>query len=134
MATSDHPEPIRRAIRVLLPAHPRAAAQARAAAADFLSREGAPAGLDRYDVLLAVSELVTNAVQAGSRRIELEIALATHSLILLVEDDADGWPIEQARSDVTERGRGLAIVAHLTDRWTVEQTDIGKKVVATFVA
>jgi anti-sigma regulatory factor (Ser/Thr protein kinase) len=118
-------------MKVDLAPHPRAAAQARAAATDFLEQEAAPRGTNREDALLIVSELVTNAVKAGAHRVSIELRLKGRALTIQVEDDAHGWPAAQHPGDDAESGRGLAIVGLLADTWDVRKTRRGKKVVAT---
>ena len=119
-------------MRVELPPHPRAAAQARAATSDFLEREAPAGGTNREDALLVVSELVTNAVTAGARQVSIELRLKGRALTLRVDDDAAGWPAVQDASEYAESGRGLAIVELLADSWDVRKTRKGKTTVATF--
>lgn len=119
-------------MKVELPAHARSVAAARRATADFLRDQGAPSGISADDAVLAVSELVTNAVQAGAGRILLELTLRDGVLTLLVEDDAPGRPAAQPFTDDSERGRGLGIVARVADHWGVHPTRRGKAVVARF--
>jgi len=99
---------------------------------DFLRDRGAPSGISVDDAVLAVSELVTNAVQAGADRIVLELTLEGDVLTIQVEDDAPGRPAAREFTDDSERGRGLGIVARIADHWGVHQTDRGKAVVARF--
>jgi anti-sigma regulatory factor (Ser/Thr protein kinase) len=84
------------------------------------------------DVVLAVSELVTNAVEAGATSIELCVDVTKHDITMSVDDDTAGWPTLAAPDPNSTRGRGLAIVAKTADNWDVERTRQGKKVTACF--
>lgn len=82
------------------------------------------------DAALVVSELVTNAVQAGAEHITVQIQAEEGWLALRVIDDAGGWPVEH-HSDVDEiHGRGLFITAQVADRWTATELQVGKAVSA----
>jgi anti-sigma regulatory factor (Ser/Thr protein kinase) len=78
-------------------------------------------GID--DLLVACSELVTNAVRhaTGSNdQVALRVFAAGDSIVFEVEDDGDGfaWPVSKVMADVLaddENGRGLFIVEALTD-------------------
>jgi len=118
-------------VKVQLHATARAAGQARAATTTFLTRESLHT-VSRDDALLAVSEIVTNAVKAGANHICLEMASSGASLTILVEDDAEGWPTVQHPSYDSESGRGLNIVEQLADAWDVRRTQHGKVVTVTF--
>lgn len=109
----------------------RAPAAARRHVAEFLS--GPNVSTDVVDdVILAVSELVTNAVEAGATLVELGIYLAEYEITLSVNDDTGGWPTLVLANPYTIRGRGLAIVAEAADYWDVQRTRYGKKVTACF--
>ena len=77
---------------------------------------------------LIVSELVTNAVNAGSR--ELDVTLAAHRdhLRIAVRDDAPGRPEPRSAAPTDSHGRGLEIVAALSHRWGVDPSPDGKQV------
>jgi hypothetical protein len=77
---------------------------------------------------LVVSELVTNAVQAGSRSAEVTVSVHRTCLELRVGDDAGGHP-ELLDSALTDNyGRGLLIVDALSGSWGVRPTATGKQV------
>lgn len=80
------------------------------------------------DAAIIASELVTNAVTAGSTEIELFLALRDGSVYLEVSDDAEGTvtPMDPSPSDV--KGRGLRVVEGLSSRWGVTTADGGKLV------
>lgn len=90
------------------------------------------------DALVVTSELATNAMlHSGSDFFTLELAQpAAGTVVIAVTDDGEVPPeaVEQRPADLTSRsgelttGRGLAIVAALSDRWGVEPTVSGKRV------
>jgi two-component sensor histidine kinase len=85
----------------------------------------------RDDVLLMVSELVTNAVEHGCRPGEpilLNVSIARRLLRVDVTDRTVAPPVLRRVSADRIDGRGLWIVEQLADRWGVDVTDIGKSV------
>ena len=85
------------------------------------------------DAALVMSELVTNAVVhgAGAGGTVTVGVQAGPELVLWVADASPGVPLQRAAGADAETGRGLEILGQLTTRWGVEQTDDGKRVVAT---
>jgi PAS domain S-box-containing protein len=88
---------------------------------------------DSGRVLLVVSELVTNAVVNGASRVRarvLALGGPSGALRVEVEDDAPGEVPFDASMPLAgaERGRGLAIVEALADRWGVRRMHTGKVV------
>jgi len=85
------------------------------------------------DVLLTVSELITNAhVHAGSTA-ELVLAWDSRCLTVHVGDTDPGLPAAQ-RDDgsLAPSGRGLAIVDAVADEWSACPAPHGKAIVACF--
>lgn len=85
------------------------------------------------DLLVVCSELCTNAASHSSGT-DMAAVLAAHvdgdSVVLEVTDDGGGFPFGgggsiQAAEAAAESGRGLFIVAALTDEMTVESTGSG---------
>ncbi len=78
---------------------------------------------------LVVSELVTNAIRYGSPSIHLRL-IRDPALICEVSDASSTAPhLRRARlSD--EGGRGLLIVAQLSQRWGSRHTRVGKTICA----
>ena len=81
-------------------------------------------------VLLATSEVVTNAVEHGAPPIDLRVEAADERVRVEVRDASPLPP--RARADEAGpsevRGRGMTIVDRLTDRWGVEELADGKAV------
>lgn len=73
------------------------------------------------------SELVTNAVRAGSSRIELSLALDGAQLRIEVADDAPGSVLPGEAGPTDTRGRGLVVVGALARAWGVEAGPAGAK-------
>jgi anti-sigma regulatory factor (Ser/Thr protein kinase) len=85
---------------------------------DKLLREWAVDGDTSYDLLLIVSELVTNAVLHGAEPICLRLWAADGCVRGAVDDHGNGVPRMLAPEvvfgdDMSEHGRGLALVAAL---------------------
>ncbi len=87
----------------------------------------------RYDVLLVTSELVTNAVRHGGRRVHLRLTLESSQLTLTVSDGSAVLPVMRVvrDHDAGESGRGMAIVAAVAAQWGVRDRQDGKAVWAT---
>lgn len=86
------------------------------------------------DVEMVVSELITNAIDASTLLperppVSLRLLLTGKSLVIEVWDHSplDLEPREADAGD--ECGRGLTVVAALSDRWGWERTGHGRKVV-----
>jgi anti-sigma regulatory factor (Ser/Thr protein kinase) len=83
------------------------------------------------DAVLLVSELVTNAVRYDGPRVALHLQLGEGVLRILVEDGTPpaAWiaPIEAARNNDAERGRGLLLVNALARDWGVQALASGGK-------
>jgi anti-sigma regulatory factor (Ser/Thr protein kinase) len=79
------------------------------------------------DASLIVSELVTNAVRAGSRRIRIAVAANSEHLEVKVSDDAAGWPVVRRAGVHDTGGRGLLIVTALATEWGVTAAMDGGK-------
>lgn len=84
------------------------------------------------DLLLAATELVTNAVNAGARTVEVRLDTASPHVLLDVTDDAAGSPVLGRPTASDTSGRGLCIVEALAEQWGWLATDSGKTVWARF--
>ena len=107
-----------------------AAALARRA---VLERNGSLPERVREDVLLLVSELVTNAVRHGGAgaggSVELELELSRRHVRVEVADPGDGvgsHALPSASTDVG--GWGLRMVDHVADEWGVSSGGPGTRV------
>jgi anti-sigma regulatory factor (Ser/Thr protein kinase) len=80
------------------------------------------------DVVLILSELVTNALRAGTDTVTASLELHRHALRIGVIDHAPGRPVAHPPSRHRTGGRGLLIVQTLSTRWGVLDVDNGKEV------
>lgn len=121
--------------RVALPSSVVAVRTARTHLAGFLQECGVTDGVID-DAVVIVSELVTNAVRhaappEGSLRVEW--ALEPRRLRLRVIDGGrTGWH-RGLHDQGAVGGRGLSIVAALSDSWSLERADRGTTVTAVLV-
>jgi hypothetical protein len=98
-----------------------------------LEQEGVPpAVLD--GVLLVASELTTNAVLHGAPPIELGARVAPHVVRVEVADGSPNLPHPRHYGTAAVTGRGLAIVAVLSDSWGAFEHPNGKTVWAEMAA
>ncbi|WP_329415960.1 SpoIIE family protein phosphatase [Streptomyces sp. NBC_00704] len=77
---------------------------------------------------LVVSELVTNAIRYGSRPIRLRLIHDASTLICEVSDNSHTAPHLRRARTFDEGGRGLLLVAQLTQRWGSRHTPEGKTI------
>jgi anti-sigma regulatory factor (Ser/Thr protein kinase) len=113
-----------------LPGGLEAAAAARRA---IVAGNGRLPGVVRADVLLLVTELVTNAVRhAGAgpdRPVQVELLHEPGLVAGAVVDDGPGYTWRPTASAGTEAGGwGLLLVERIADRWGVEGTTSGSRV------
>ncbi|WP_103354977.1 ATP-binding protein [Amycolatopsis sp. CA-128772] len=118
-------------LRVLLPADVTAPALARHAVRNALLGFGLQE-CQFDDVLLATSELVTNAFEHGDRPQRLELEYAGGPLTLRVHDTGRQLPELRAPSPAEARSRGLVLVQALSLDWGFERCPGGKYVWAVF--
>ncbi|KOU55887.1 PAS/PAC sensor protein [Streptomyces sp. MMG1533] len=86
-------------------------------------------GLDEaaFVTELVVSELVTNAIRYGEPPIQLRL-IRDRTLICEVSDGSSTSPHLRRAHVFDEGGRGLLLVAQLTQRWGSRQTGSGKTI------
>ncbi|MFP3986505.1 SpoIIE family protein phosphatase [Streptomyces sp. E11-3] len=108
-----------------LPHDPAAVADARA----WTGRLLATWGLDdlAFVTELVVSELVTNAIRYGHPPVQLRVLRDT-MLIVEVFDGNSTAPHLRHAQVFDERGRGLMLVAQLTDQWGTRHSHRGKTI------
>ncbi|WP_026414897.1 ATP-binding protein [Actinomadura oligospora] len=126
-----------RTARKVLSADPTAPRAARGFARETLAGWGMPG--DGSDVLVAVSELVTNALRHGvetsvnqiqSRPIQLVLLGHPRRLVVTVTDPGGSRPTVAHPEDAfSEDGRGLVVVAGVSDAWGWAPLSTGGKAV-----
>jgi anti-sigma regulatory factor (Ser/Thr protein kinase) len=114
-------------LEVALFPDPLSAGEARRALAAYCERRRVPQPLMEVGVL-AMSELVTNAViHAGTPALVLA-EYDGDNLTLAVADGADASPVAMPPDEDREHGRGVAIVEELGATWGIRRTYLGKVV------
>ncbi|MGW3952066.1 SpoIIE family protein phosphatase [Streptomyces sp. NPDC004752] len=108
-----------------IPADPAAVGEARSWAQEQLSAWG----LEKLEFVteLVVSELVTNALRYGQSPIQLRL-IKVGTLICEVVDGSNTAPHLRRARLYDEGGRGLLLVAQLTQRWGSRHTRQGKTI------
>ncbi|MGV9338086.1 ATP-binding protein [Streptomyces sp. NPDC003688] len=112
------------------------ASRAREAARSFADDIGADSLSD--DLVLIVSELVTNAVLHGKtspgRQVAVTIELDSGRIRVEVRDTGDGRPRKRSKGNpLATSGRGLEIVDVLSEAWGVTDQVVGKTVWAVLL-
>ncbi|MET7930801.1 SpoIIE family protein phosphatase [Streptomyces sp. NPDC005349] len=106
-----------------LPADPAVVSEARTFASDRLAAWGLEEMAFTTEVV--VSELVTNAIRYGETPIQLRMILQS-TLTCEVSDASGTAPHLRRARDFDEGGRGLLLVAQLTERWGTRHNREGK--------
>jgi hypothetical protein len=84
------------------------------------------------DILLAASELVTNAVEHGRGEVALELRLRGECIRVCVGDGATEQPVLLRLGPKAPRGRGIALVDAVSAAWGSRPGAGGKWVWAEF--
>lgn len=92
-----------------------AVSAARRFVARVLGRWGADDDL-LADAALVISELATNAICHGDSPFRVRVSDSGAAIRLEVEDAGPGWPRQRAATSVESDGRGMEIVAALSQR------------------
>src|SRR4051795_112356 len=83
----------------------------------------------RYQIKMAVSEGVANAVEHGSStstdEIKLRAVCEGNSLAFYIRDTGKFIPRMERRGDLPERGRGLAFLGQLMDEVDIKPSESG---------
>ncbi|MGH3264737.1 MAG: ATP-binding protein [Trebonia sp.] len=83
------------------------------------------------DAVLVISELTSNALRHSTvaddgASIDASWDVAVDGITIRVSDTGANLPDPQSADDRLAAGRGLTVVAALTDRWGVEPWPVGK--------
>jgi PAS domain S-box-containing protein len=108
-----------------LPADPAVVTSAREQALARLADWGL--GEAAFATELVISELVTNAIRHARSPIRLRL-IRDRALICEVSDGSSTAPHPRLARELDEGGRGLLLVAQLTQRWGSRQTPHGKTI------
>ncbi|WP_432169177.1 SpoIIE family protein phosphatase [Streptomyces sp. 1222.5] len=109
-----------------IPADPALVAPIRKQVVDQLDTWGLSEAA--FTAELVVSELVTNAIRYGSHPIRLRLIHDAATLICEVSDTSHTAPHLRRAKIFDEGGRGLLLVAQLTQRWGSRHTADGKTI------
>ncbi|WP_030247677.1 MULTISPECIES: SpoIIE family protein phosphatase [unclassified Streptomyces] len=109
-----------------IPADPALVAPVRKQVVDQLDRWGLIEAT--FTAELVVSELVTNAIRYGAPPIRLRLIHDASTLICEVSDTNHTAPHLRRAKTWDEGGRGLLLVAQLTERWGSRHTTEGKTI------
>jgi PAS domain S-box-containing protein len=99
----------------------------RRATSTVLSEWGVPRDA-AFDVLLAASELVTNAIRHARAPIEMRLRHADDVVIVEVHDGSTDPPAGRTAEPSAPNGRGLHLVAAMSSSWGTRPTGNGKSV------
>lgn len=88
-----------------------------------------PTCAEADDVLLTMTEVVTNSVRHGEPPIHVELLDAARSLRMSISDASDELPRQRRFPADSEGGRGMVLVEALSSRWGVARTLRGGKTV-----
>ncbi|MEU0715609.1 ATP-binding protein [Streptomyces lavendulocolor] len=125
-ATAFEPTAVRllpetpRAFEVAIAPDPARVAQIRRITAASMRHWAVPTPL-AYDVVVAVSELVTNAIEHGYGTVSLRVRNAGAEVRVEVTDDNPAPARLQAAAEDDVSGRGLFLVAVLAREWGVSE-------------
>jgi anti-sigma regulatory factor (Ser/Thr protein kinase) len=115
------------ACRVRLAAGPAAAAEARRQVRAAIGDWDVP--VDPDTAVLLTSELVTNAItHTAGKTVSLGIRCGHGRLRVDVQDSSHSLPVVNGEPGEAEAGRGLLLVAELSDEWGFHRTPAGKVV------
>ncbi|MBL8929763.1 MAG: SpoIIE family protein phosphatase [Kineosporiaceae bacterium] len=126
--TRDAPAPAAR--RTHLPPRAHSVGEARRLAREALTEWGVARRRD--EIVLAVSELVTNAVTHAETSLTLQLEVLERAVRVTVVDQSPALPEHQLAEPAEEHGRGVHLVELVSDRWGATITPDGKCVWAEF--
>ncbi|MER5385611.1 ATP-binding protein [Streptomyces sp. NPDC002688] len=130
LAAPAIPVPGSHLARTTVPAHPSRASGVRDLVAGHLRRLRLPAECVD-DAVLATDELFVNALEHGSPdrgdTVTVTVECGPRELRVSVADRSFALPGARTAAGAEESGRGLAIIAALTDDWGVAPADPGTR-------
>ena len=100
---------------------------ARSWAEGWLAGSPVPSGQSDA-VMLVISELVTNAVRQGDGVVKITLEVAEGTLLVEVFDSGHRMPTLSESAVDSTRGRGLQLIATVSDDWGVREELGGKTV------
>ena len=86
-------------------------------------------GVDPDNVVLSMTELVTNSIKHGAGPVDVELTVDTGNLRLFVSDCSQALPRRKDLTGEAETGRGIMILESLATRWGVRPDPTGGKTV-----
>jgi anti-sigma regulatory factor (Ser/Thr protein kinase) len=91
----------------------------------------------RDEILLAVSEAVTNAIEHGSgcdesKRVSIRASVRGHAVTATVKDTGRWIPVDHVSATRKHRGRGLLLIRELADNVDIVSTIDGTEVTIRF--
>jgi hypothetical protein len=110
--------------RIVLPALPSSAAEARRVARSTLDEwdlSGRPGLVDTVSLL--VTELVSNGVRHAQTQLELSLTLDGSCLRIAVTDGDPHPPVARVRQELSVGGWGLALIDSLSTEWGTDIDD-----------
>jgi anti-sigma regulatory factor (Ser/Thr protein kinase) len=114
---------VTRTIDMTLPPEPTSPAEARAAVLDAFADHRLLG-----ELLLCVSEVVTNAVLHAGTDVHFSVSFNGDRVRVEVGDGSPVTPVRKHYDLVAPTGRGILLIEELADGWGVEPTDTGKVV------
>lgn len=113
-------------LRVHLPAETRSASKARRAISEFLAEVPLEEWVE--PMVLAVSEVVTNAVVHSGSAVSLEAWATADGVRVEVSDASAQLPVRRGYAVTSGTGRGLHLLDNYVDRWGSDLRPPGKVV------
>jgi anti-sigma regulatory factor (Ser/Thr protein kinase) len=91
----------------------------------------------RDEILLAVSEAVTNAIEHGSgcdesKRVSIRASVRDRAVTATVKDTGRWIPVDRAAAARKHRGRGLQLIREFADKVDIARTAEGTEIVMRF--
>ena len=118
-------------LSIVLAPEPGSVKAARDVAVELLG-ESEPSEEFLFALRLVVSELMTNAVEHGApgEQIQLELTLYRDHAYVSIHNLGARLDMTRLRKGRPDRGRGLEIVAALSDRWGIDSSRAGTTMTA----